>query len=428
MALLTCAFVSVARRGRTSSSGVWLTGWVLIVLHFAAFLFLPTGGNLAIFAGLGALACAGVLFMWSVVPYRERLSSRLVLVALLGTNALYIGLITYTPNAFWALIPSAILFGALPLAIALATVRTFRNPLRWILVTLYCALSVFLLIFQGRPGNGSDLALDAVLFTVYIGCCIHFWFAYRRATAGAFITIFGFLTWGAVFAVAPSIAAFLPTLHLESEVWNLPKYVVAVGMILLILEDQIEHNKYLALHDELTGLPNRRLFQDRLASALERARRTGTQAVLLLVDLNRFKQVNDTFGHHTGDLLLQHVGGLLSGRVRRSDTVARTGGDEFSIILEEPTSRQDADQVCRSLMDLLKEPLQLSEHTVMIGASAGMAVFPEDAPNLEALCIVADLRMYAEKYDSRDSKATLRPPTPGVVNGMKTREGLLAAN
>jgi len=72
-------------------------------------------------------------------------------------------------------------------------------------------------------------------------------------------------------------------------------------MILILLEDQIEHNRFLALHDELTGLPNRRLFADRLASALERARRTGSQAALLLIDLDQFKQVNDTMGHHIGD-------------------------------------------------------------------------------------------------------------------------------
>ena len=169
-----------------------------------------------------------------------------------------------------------------------------------------------------------------MLFTIYFGCCLHFWYAYRRATTGAFITIAGFLAWAAVFVVAPGMNIFLPNLRLESEVWNLPKYVVAVGMILLLLEDQIEHNKYLALHDELTGLPNRRLFQDRLASALERARRTGSQTALLLVDLDQFKQVNDALGHHAGDQLLERVGRVFSARVRRSDTVARTGGDEFS--------------------------------------------------------------------------------------------------
>jgi diguanylate cyclase (GGDEF)-like protein len=154
----------------------------------------------------------------------------------------------------------------------------------------------------------------------------------------------------------------------------------------------------LALHDDLTGLPNRRLFQDRLSNALERARRTKTQTALLQVDLNRFKQVNDTLGHHIGDLVLQYVAALFSARVRRSDTVARTGGDEFSIILEEPTSRGSAVLVGKSLQQLLSEPLNVGQGiTVRIGASIGIAVFPDDAPNMDALCIAADRRMYDVK-------------------------------
>jgi len=88
------------------------------------------------------------------------------------------------------------------------------------------------------------LALNAVLFTVYLGCCIHFWYTYRRATAGAFVTIAGFMAWAMVFLVAPLMAAFLPATQVEKGVWNLPKYLVALGMILLLLEDQIEHNKH----------------------------------------------------------------------------------------------------------------------------------------------------------------------------------------
>jgi len=138
-----------------------------------------------------------------------------------------------------------------------------------------------------------------------------------------------------------------------------------------------------------------------LASALERARRCEAQTALLIVDLDRFKQVNDTLGHHMGDMVLQRVATLFASRVRRSDTVARTGGDEFSIILEEPTSREAAMLVGRSLMDLLKEPLDLGEQTVRIGASVGIAIFPEDAREMEALCIAADLRMYDAKNSSR---------------------------
>jgi diguanylate cyclase (GGDEF)-like protein len=401
--LLAGAFASVARRNETRVSKVWLTGWVMIAIHFAAFLFMNAPGVwgvLFVTIGTAALIWAGTLFMWASVPYRNEISSRRILISLFITNTLYVSLLVVGNVPDWALNVSAVLLGALPLIIGLSTIKSVNTPIRWTVIGLYSSLSIFLLLFQHRPGNGGDLAINAVLFTVYFGCTTHFWFAYRRATAGAFVTIVGFVAWAFVFVIAPMMQAFLPSAHVESGVWNLPKYVVAVGMILLLLEDQIEHNKHLALHDHLTGLPNRRLYQDRLASSLERARRFEAQAALLVVDLDRFKQVNDTLGHHVGDLVLQRVAALFSSRVRRSDTVARTGGDEFSIILEEPTSRADAMSVGRSLMQLLEQPLELGEHTVNIGASVGIAIYPEDAHEIESLCIAADLRMYEAKHDA----------------------------
>jgi len=405
--LLAAAFASVARHNRTLVSKIWLTGWLTIAVHFAAFLFLGAPGYwgaVAEIVGTAALIWAGVLFMWASVPYRMEVSSRWMLGSLLLTNTLYVGLLIARPASDWTLIPASVLLGAAPLAVALAWLRKTNPPLRWVVVALYGALAIFLLLFQMRPADGTSLSLNAVLFAVYLGCCIHFLFGYRRATAGAFITIAGFLAWANVFVVGPVMFSFWPSIHVEAEVWNLPKYVVAVGMILLLLEDQIEHNKHLALHDHLTGLPNRRLYQDRLAIALERARRCETQTALLVIDLDRFKQVNDTLGHHVGDMVLQRVAALFSSRIRRSDTVARTGGDEFSVILEEPTSRVDASHVGRFLMQLLDEPLELAEHTVRVGASVGIAVFPEDAREMEALCIAADLRMYDAKHDGRSRR------------------------
>jgi diguanylate cyclase (GGDEF)-like protein len=400
IALLICAFASVARQSRMPVSRLWLMGWLMILLHFVSELFrhLPgLVGNLANIVLSASLIWAGLLYVHSVIPYSKDISSRWMLGSLLTANTFYISIMMIGTDQHWPFNLAAVLLGLCPLTVALAAIRKVNHPLRWFLVCVYAALSVFLLIFQYRPGNGGDLAWNAVMFTVYLACSVFFFSAYRRATAGAFVTIAGFVTWTSVFFMAPVMWNFFPQVHVESEVYNLSKYIVAVGMILLLLEDQVEHNKHLALHDELTGLPNRRLFQDRLANALDRARRTNAQAALLLIDLNHFKRVNDTLGHHVGDLLLQRVGAIFSGRVRRSDTVARTGGDEFSIILEEPTSRTDALHVCEVLLELLKEPVLLDQHRVQTGASIGIAIFPEDAQDMESLCIAADLRMYEEK-------------------------------
>jgi diguanylate cyclase (GGDEF)-like protein len=424
VALLAGAFVSVARRNHTEVSRVWLVGWIMIVIHFAASIFTTVPGirgTIAESAALIALIWAGLLFMWASIPYRNERSSPWMGLGLAATNALYVILLQFDSVPNWALSISAILIGAVPLILALSSVHRFNHPLRWGIVTLYCILSFFALGLQAKPQYGRDLALNAVLFAVFFGCCFHFWFAYRRATAGAYITIAGFFAWASVFVIAPLMDIFRPDVHIEGEVWNLPKYVVAVGMILLLLEDQIEHNRHLALHDHLTGLPNRRLYQDRLANALERARRSETQAALLVVDLDRFKQVNDTLGHHVGDLVLQQVAEMFAARVRRSDTVARTGGDEFSVILEEPISRDEAEQVGQTLIELLDQPLLLAGQKIRIGASVGIAVYPEDARQMESLCIAADLKMYESKHNSRDLREQLVFSVSGSIPALKPK-------
>jgi diguanylate cyclase len=336
---------------------------------------------------------------------------------MLGSYTFYVAALMFG-GPQWTLNAGAVLLGGAPLAVTVANVRRFQHPLRWATACVQFLLMILLLTVQNRP-NGSDYALDAVLFAVYFCAAFHFWHMYRRTTAGAIISIAGFVLWANVFTVAPALAAWYPRLHLESEVWNLPKYIVAVGMILVLLEDQIAHNRHLALHDVLTGLPNRRLFQDRLSIALQRARRTETQIALLMIDLDRFKQVNDTMGHHVGDLLLQHVALQLSGRVRRSDTVARTGGDEFAVILEGPTSRSEAKHVGRSLLNLLEQAVTLESRVVQVGASLGVAMFPEDAQDEEALCIHADLRM----YDAKRGAETMPPRGTEQQSKLRTTRG-----
>ncbi len=396
--LLAWAFASVARRSYSPVSAHWMTGWVLVVVHFAALVIsdLPgVWGSGAVTLSVLALVWAGILFTRASVPYKDEISSRLMLVVLVVVYTVYVSALQVAAPPV-VLDIAAVVLGVSPLALALGFARRFTHPLRWFLVSTIFVLGIVLLAVQNRP-NGGELALNAVLFVVFLGCSTHFLHMYGRATAGAFISITAFYFWALVFLIAPLQMAFFPHASIESEVWNLPKYVVAVGMILLLLEDQVAHNKHLALHDDLTGLPNRRLFQDRLANAVERARRTNTITALLMVDLDHFKQVNDTLGHHAGDLLLQNVARLFSTRVRRSDTVARTGGDEFAVILESPVNREEAMRVGENLLKLLHEPMRMKERSIRVGGSLGVAIYPEDAQDMESLCITADLRMYDDK-------------------------------
>jgi diguanylate cyclase (GGDEF)-like protein/PAS domain S-box-containing protein len=154
-----------------------------------------------------------------------------------------------------------------------------------------------------------------------------------------------------------------------------------------------------AHHDSLTGLPNRLLFNDRLAQSIRLARRDKRGFALLFLDLDKFKQVNDTLGHDAGDELLQQVARTIRGELRDSDTVARVGGDEFTVILPDIARAEDAETVARKIVAALSAPIRLERRgrSVEIGSSVGVALYPSDAADADALVSAADSAMYEAK-------------------------------
>jgi diguanylate cyclase (GGDEF)-like protein/PAS domain S-box-containing protein len=163
-----------------------------------------------------------------------------------------------------------------------------------------------------------------------------------------------------------------------------------------------ERITFQAFHDALTGLPNRLLFRDRLEQAINQARRhwQRTPAVMFL-DLDRFKQINDTFGHEAGDRLLQAVAARLRGCVRATDTVARLAGDEFAILLPEIVSEDAAREVGEKILDAMREPVCLGVESRVVTTSIGVAMFPRDGQDPQALLKSADVAMYAVKGQTR---------------------------
>jgi diguanylate cyclase (GGDEF)-like protein len=163
------------------------------------------------------------------------------------------------------------------------------------------------------------------------------------------------------------------------------------------LEKREREKEHQALHDSLTGLPNRVLFLDKLGEAIESARANRRGVAVMILDLDHFKDINDTLGHHYGDLLLQEVGPKLQELLREGDTIARLGGDEFGIILPELMSLDTAVGVVTRLLEQLEAPIPVEGFTLDISASIGMALFPEHSEDVETLLRRADVAMYVAK-------------------------------
>jgi diguanylate cyclase (GGDEF)-like protein len=161
---------------------------------------------------------------------------------------------------------------------------------------------------------------------------------------------------------------------------------------------QLSHQAY---HDSLTGLPNRSHLLGRASEAVQLAAGTGTRAAVMLLDLNGFKEVNDTAGHQAGDVLLQQVSKRLLASVRDDDVVARLGGDEFAILLTRDPDATVAEHVAERIVDKLRAPFEIDGVRVQIGGSIGIALFPDDATEYDALMRAADAAMYDAKRDTK---------------------------
>jgi diguanylate cyclase len=169
------------------------------------------------------------------------------------------------------------------------------------------------------------------------------------------------------------------------------------------LEAANKQLRHIASHDALTGLPNRVLLDDRLSQAVAHAERDGSCFAVALFDLDRFKVVNDSFGHRTGDELIKAVAQRLGRLARRTDTVARLGGDEFLLLMDRLPKREDADQIAQRALEVLRHPVRLGALDVHTSASIGIAVFPDDARDAEALIAHADAAMYCAKQRGRNN-------------------------
>jgi diguanylate cyclase (GGDEF)-like protein len=173
---------------------------------------------------------------------------------------------------------------------------------------------------------------------------------------------------------------------------------------------QLERNlAFSATHDVVTGLPNRTLFNDRYLLALAGAKRYHKKLAIMVLDIDHFKDINDSLGHPYGDRLLTEFGGRLSGIVRKTDTVSRMGGDEFALILTEVAETRNISDIAQKIVEKARKPFMLGNDEVRITVSIGVSNYPDDSEDIETLVKYADIAMYQAKKNGRNNYVCYEP-------------------
>jgi len=191
--------------------------------------------------------------------------------------------------------------------------------------------------------------------------------------------------------------------------------VAKLASVVIQHREMYEQLAFQATRDPLTNLPNRRLFQDRLEQAIMRAQRYQEKVAVLLIDLDRFKQTNDLLGHRVGDELLCEVAKRVAGCMRRSDTLCRMGGDEFTVLLSPVESVEGAELVLRRIADVLRVPFTVLDHKITVSASIGLSVYPDHSQDSATLLRNADLAMYHAKERCKNGWQTYVPELGAVM-------------
>jgi diguanylate cyclase (GGDEF)-like protein len=226
------------------------------------------------------------------------------------------------------------------------------------------------------------------------------------------------------YCITPGTGSSMDSRWLALVIATLTLGLLAITTILLVYDAHLESNvrrytemlehanarlRHAATHDALTGLPNRVLLADRLRQAIARASRHQMRFAVLVVDLDRFKAINDSLGHIAGDELLQEVARRLSGLLRKEDSLARLGGDEFVLLIHEVSSPQDAEEVARKVLSQVALPVQLAGLDVHVSPSVGISLCPDDGADSETLLQHADAAMYHAKKKGRNTYQFFAP-------------------
>lgn len=406
LTILVVILFLLHRRHPHKQADIWLLGLFFTLLEATAHTFYAPGkipdAALHVIV-LDCYALAGLIFNWGAEEEQGR--SRRVRLLYIGLNA--IPLLAMTTTYGLNVRVSGPYVPIVAVGLAMGVVSSVYVRRNWVYAGLYAVgwLAAGWLVTHGYYRH-------AVYWSI---CCIYtiatanYYLRLPRHSTGRVAILTGFTTWALCFLLHPWIVMHHGFADIASHVWNLQKSLISIGMILVMLEEQVRSTQWLALHDELTGLPNRRQFSEQLAGAMERSRRSKGRLALFLLDLNGFKEINDSIGHQAGDQVLREISSNLREHGRCFDSVARLGGDEFTLVACDLTVERSVQFFEDAIQEAVERPMVVDGHPVRMTASLGVAIYPDDATDASKLLKIADQRMYRLKHKALRPGSELGP-------------------
>jgi diguanylate cyclase (GGDEF)-like protein len=403
MAMLLSILYFLRMRHPREAVDLWLIGLLFIFFEAIVHAAYPAPGPLRTAAHIVALnffLVAGAIFLWAsgrdIFPRKATLLYLLVNSLPASVLLTVYGLNIRDSSIYHAVAGFGLLLGIVS---AFAILRTWRLGRGWWILLVQLCTWIPVGIFASA-GSFRDAAYF-ILFVLYFSTAVVFQIGLPRESLGKVVIVVGFVIWSFVFLFHSWVTNHPGYDAIADEIWNLQKFLVTIGMLLVLLEQQVSTNEWYAFHDHLTGLPNQRLFEDRLSIAIQQSQINNTRTALLMVDLDGFKLINDTHGHDVGDELLRHIAHNLRSAIRLPDTLARLGGDEFMIIATDLPSDQPADLIAKTsatrISHALHKEVSINGNALNVTGSIGVAVYPDDTTDGVLLRRLADQRMYEQK-------------------------------
>jgi len=405
LTILVVILFLLHRRHPHKQADIWLLGLFFTLVEATAHTFYAPGriplAALHIIV-LDCYALAGLIFNWGAGEQGHSRRARLLYIGLNAVPLLAVtttyGLNIRVPAPYYPAIVAGLVIGVA------SSVYLRRS---WTYAVLYAAgwLAIGLLVQHGYFRH----AVYWSICCIYSIAALNFGKRLPRNSTGRLAILTGFTIWSLCFFLHPWIVTHSGYADLASHVWNLQKSLISIGMILVMLEEQVRNNQWLALHDELTGLPNRRQFSERLARAMERSRRGEGRLAVFLLDLNGFKEINDANGHEAGDHVLCEVSNNLRECSDSFDSMARLGGDEFTLVACDLTAGRSVYFFEDMIRRAVERPILLDGRPIVMTASLGFAIYPDDSADASKLLRIADQRMYRLKHRASRPGVEMEP-------------------